>query len=109
MRGGACVEDGGARRWRDSTWFDVVVIVSTVAAGTVVAGLLNDAENGEPVAGRAYAYVSEPAPYPARIPGGCDAVEPPSEPKRVNFGTVGRTSTTTRGIRGSPGGRRPRR
>ncbi|QQZ18397.1 hypothetical protein [Rhodococcus sp. 21391] len=81
------VEDG-ARRWRDSTWFDVVVIVSTVAAGTVVAGLLNDAENGEPVAGRAYAYVSEPAPYPARIPG-CDAVEPPSEPKRVNFGTVG--------------------
>ncbi|MFC9836501.1 hypothetical protein ACFVKB_22180 [Rhodococcus sp. NPDC127530] len=81
------VEDG-ARRWRDSTWFDVVVIVSTVAAGTVVAGLLNDAENGEPVADRAYSYVLEPAPYPAQIPG-CDVVEPPSEPERVNFATVG--------------------
>ncbi|QHE73055.1 hypothetical protein GFS60_06706 (plasmid) [Rhodococcus sp. WAY2] len=81
------VEDG-ARRWRDSTWFDVVVIVSIVAAGTVVAGLLNDYEAGEPGADRAYSYVSEPVPYPVRIPG-CDAVEPPSEPKRLTFATVG--------------------
>ena len=43
------VEDG-ARRWRDSAWFDVVVIVATVAAGTVVAGVLNDYGAGEPVA-----------------------------------------------------------
>jgi hypothetical protein len=81
------VEDR-ARRWRDSKWFDVVVIVSTVAAGTVVAGLLNDYEAGEPVADRTYSYVSEPAPYPVRIPG-CDAVEPTSEPKRFTFATVG--------------------
>lgn len=87
LRGALVVEDG-ARRWRDSTWFDVVVIVSIVAAGTVVAGLLNDYEAGEPGADRVYSYVSEPVPYPVRIPG-CDAVEPPSEPKRLTFATVG--------------------
>ncbi|MFW2242650.1 hypothetical protein ACVH9Z_18935 [Rhodococcus opacus] len=81
------VEDG-ARRWRDSTWFDVVVILSTIAAGTVVAGLLNDPGTGEPTADREYSYVFEAAPYPAQIPG-CDVVEPPSDPERVNFATVG--------------------
>ncbi|TQC44786.1 hypothetical protein EEB14_35535 [Rhodococcus sp. WS4] len=81
------VEDG-ARRWRDRTWFDVVVILSTVAAGTVMAGLLNDPGTGEPVADREYSYVLEPARYPTQIPG-CDVVEPPSEPERVNVATVG--------------------
>ena len=77
-----------ARRWRESRWFDVVVIVSTIAAGTVVAGLLNDADTGEPTPDGAYTYAFEPAPYPARIPG-CDLVEPPSVPERVNFAAVG--------------------
>ncbi|MDV7090780.1 hypothetical protein GXW84_38805 [Rhodococcus sp. IEGM 248] len=81
------VEDG-ARRWRDSTWFDVVVILSTIAAGTVVAGLLNDPGTGEPIADGEYSYVLEPAQYPAQIPG-CDVVEPPSDPERVNVATVG--------------------
>ncbi|QDQ93133.1 hypothetical protein FND50_21905 [Rhodococcus sp. WB9] len=54
------VEDG-ARRWRDSTWFDVVVILSTIAAGTVVAGLLNDPGTGEPTTDREYSYGTAPA------------------------------------------------
>ena len=78
----------GARRWRDSRWFDVVVILSTIAAGTVVAGLLNDPGPNEHTTDGAYTYAFEPAPYPARIPG-CDVVEPPSDPERVNFATVG--------------------
>ena len=81
------VEDS-ARRWRESRWFDVVVIVSTIAAGTVVAGLLNDPGAGEPTADGEYSYAFEPAQYPARIPG-CDLVEPPSAPERVNFAAVG--------------------
>ncbi|GAF46911.1 hypothetical protein [Rhodococcus wratislaviensis] len=78
----------GAQRWRDSAWFDVGVIVSTIVAGTVVAGLLNDPGTSETTPDGAYTYVFEPAPYPAQIPG-CDVVEPPSEPERVNFATVG--------------------
>ncbi|MFC9840909.1 hypothetical protein ACFVKB_45215 [Rhodococcus sp. NPDC127530] len=81
------VEDS-ARRWRESRWFDVVVIVSTVVAGTMVAGVLNDYGTGEHTPDGAYTYVLEPAPHPARIPG-CDVVEPPSDPERVNFATVG--------------------
>jgi hypothetical protein len=81
------VEDRKRRR-RDSAWLDAAVIVSTIAAGTVVAGLLNDPGTGEPAAAREYSYTTEPAQYPTRIPG-CAAVEPPSDPERANFADVG--------------------
>ncbi|WP_256973286.1 hypothetical protein [Rhodococcus sp. NCIMB 12038] len=46
----------------------MVVIVSTIAVGTVVAGLLNDPATGEPTADGTYSYVLEPAEYPTQIP-----------------------------------------
>ncbi|MEN0134893.1 MAG: hypothetical protein AAGC80_07080 [Rhodococcus sp. (in: high G+C Gram-positive bacteria)] len=85
---GAVVVEDRARGRRDSPWFDVVVIVATIAAGTVAASLLNDPGTDEQEPNRAYSYVFEPVPHPTRIPG-CDAVEPPSDPERVNFAIVG--------------------
>ncbi|MGA9873170.1 MAG: hypothetical protein WBQ44_18765 [Rhodococcus sp. (in: high G+C Gram-positive bacteria)] len=58
-----------------SKWTDVLVVVTVVAIGTVVAGLTHT--NAEPIAP---SYASEPAVYPVDLPG-CASVEPP-EPEQ---------------------------
>jgi len=56
-------------KWRMSIWMDVTAVVSVVAVGIVVAGMLN--------------APAEESSADSRIPG-CDVVEPPMEPRRFS-------------------------